>query len=472
MKKFVLLIGVLVLTGFSSYSQKTWTLEDCIDHALKNNIQIRQYLLGVKTAETGLMQSRMNLLPNLNSYVSHGWNWGQAVDRFTNQFATERVRSNNFYGQSSFTVFSGFQKMNTLRQNQLDLMASKLDADNFMDDIALNIATSYLQILFAQELLEISVNQLEITQQQVLRMEKLVAAGTLARGDLLMIEAQLAAEELQVVEARNNLDMSLLFLAHMLDLPSAEGFQIARPEIELYETQSMTMTPEQIYNNALDKRPAIQSAGLRVESAVKGLAIARGAHSPTLSMVASWGTGFSGAQKIGKDPIFVPLEIGYVENSQTRVLRNVEQFGDFMIKPFWDQFEDNNNRTLDFRLNIPIFNGWNTRSNVNRAKIAIENAQYEHESAKLQLNKTIQQAYADATASLKKYAASGKKVEATEESFKYSGQRFNVGMLTALDFNNAKNELQRAQSELLQAKYDYVFKTKVLDFYMGIPITL
>jgi outer membrane protein len=256
-------------------AQKVWSLEDCIDHAFRNNIQIKQYMLGVENAEINLTQSKMNLLPNLNGYVSHGWNWGQAVDRFTNQFATERVQSNNFYGSSSFTVFNGFQKVNTVRQNELEVMAGKLDADNFMDDIALNIATAYLQILFAQELLEISLNQAEITRQQVQRMEKLVAAGTLARGDLLLLLAQAAAEELRMVEARNNLDMSHLNLAHMLDLPSAAGFQIARPEIDLYETQSMTMTPEQIYNSALVKRPGIKSAELKVESAIKGLAVAR-----------------------------------------------------------------------------------------------------------------------------------------------------------------------------------------------------
>lgn len=471
MKKIALVFLILVFSGFSVSAQKAWTLEDCIDHAFKNNIQIKQFMLGVENAEISLLQSKVNMLPNLNGYVSHGWNWGQAVDRFTNQFATERVQSNNFYGSSSLTVFNGFQKVNTVRQNQLEVMAGKLDADNFMDDIALNIATAYLQILFAQELLEIASNQIDITRQQAERMEKLVNAGTLARGDLLMIEAQLAAEELQVVQSQNNLDMSFLILAQMLDLPSASGFQIVRPEIELYETQSMTMTPEQIYNNAVVKRPSIKSAELKVESAAKGLAIARGGQSPSVSMVASWGTGFSGAQKIGLKPYFEEIAIGY-DSEMNPVYSLVQRYEGLDIKPFNDQFTDNNNRTIDFRVNIPIFNGWSARSNISRAKIAIENAQYEHESAKLQLNKTIQQAWADASSALKQYAASGKKVEATEESFKYAEQRFNVGMLTSLDYNNSKNELQRAQSEMLQAKYDYVFKTKVLDFYMGIPIKL
>ncbi|MGB4206024.1 MAG: TolC family protein [Bacteroidales bacterium] len=474
MKKLFLTLTLSVSFFFLSFAQKVWTLEDCIQHAFENNIQIKQYMLGVESAETSLLQSKLNLLPNLNGYVSHGWNWGQAIDRFTNQFATERVRSNNFYASSSFNVFSGFQKINTVRQEQLNAMANRLDADSFMDDLALNIATAYLQILFAEEMLENTTNQLNITRQQVVRMEKLVAAGTLAKGDLLTIEAQAAAEELQMVEARNNLDLTYLTLAQMLDLPSVQDFRILKPEIELYESQTMTMTPEQIFAYAVMKRPNIKSAELKVESAVKNLAIARGAQSPSISMNASWGTGFSGAQKIGGDPVTIPTEFGYVwfNNVKVPVFTDYSQYSKYEIKPFKQQFNDNNNRTIDFRMSIPIFNGWYVRSSIEKAKLAIQNASYEHETAKLQLNKTIQQAWADASASLKKYAASGKKVEATEESFKYAEQRFNLGMLTSLDYNNAKNELQRAQSEMLQAKYNYIFKTKVLDFYMGIPITL
>lgn len=472
MKKSILVFVILIFSGLSLSAEKAWTLEECIDHAFKNNLQIKQFMLGVENAELGLMQSKLNMLPNLNGYVSHGWNWGQTIDRFTNQFATERIRSNNFYGSSSFTVFNGFQKVNTVRQNQLDVRVAQLDADNFMDEITLNIATAYLQILFSQEMLEIAENQVDITRQQVERMKKLVAAGTQARGDLLMLQAQVATEELQVVESHNNLGMSYIILAHMLDMPSAEGFDIVKPEIELYESQSMTMTPEQIYNNAVMKRPGIKSAELKVKSAAKGLAITRGSQSPTVSMVASWGTGFSGAQKIGKDIMTIPFLVGHVLETGQPVYRDITEYTRFETKPFNEQFTDNNNRTLDFRVNIPIFNGWITRSNISRAQIAIKNAQYEHENAKLQLNKTIQQAWADASSSLKRYLASSKKVEATEESFKYAEQRFNVGMLTSLDYKNSKNELQRAQSELLQSKYDYVFKTKVLDFYMGIPITL
>ncbi|HSW67692.1 MAG TPA: TolC family protein, partial [Bacteroidales bacterium] len=356
-------------------------------------------------------------------------------------------------------------------QNRYNLMASQYDADQFMDDITLSIATGYLQILYAKEMLGIARNQLNITQQQVDRMKKLVAAGTLARGDLLLIEAQMATEELRYVEARNNLDIAYLTLRQMLDLPPGEPFEIQQPELEFYESRTMFMSPDQIYNFAKNHNPAIRSADFRIESAVKGLAIARGSQSPQLQMTATWGTGFSGAQKIGVDPFTQEIQIGY-DSDMRPVYTLRPMFGSFEVKPFADQFSDNNNRTIDFRLTVPIFNGWFTRSTIDRAKIAVTNAELESQSVQLQFNKTIQQAWADASASLKRHNASVKMVEATKESFQYAEQKFNVGILNSFDYSNAKNDLQRAQSELLQAKFDYLFKTKVLDFYMGTPITL
>ncbi len=471
MKKIIRVIALIALSMSSSFAQKAWTLEECVNHALENNIQVKQYLLGVENAQSDVLQSKMNLLPNLNGFVSHGWNWGQTIDRFTNQFATARVQSNNFYGSSTITIFNGFQKINSVRKSEFDLLSTKFDTDKFMDDISLSIAMAYLQILYSQEYLSIAENQIGITRQQVERMKKLVSAGTLAQGDLLTIEAQLAAEELQVVEAKNNLDLALLNLAQMLDLPTTDGFTIERPAIELYESKSMTMDPSQIFRFAVGKQPGIKSSEMKLESSMKSLAIARGSQSPSIQMAGSWGTGYSGAQKIGKDQYLETITIGTTSDNKP-VYAQVVRYGNYAIKPFSDQFSDNNNRTIDLRVSIPIFNGWNTRTNIGKAKIAVQNATYELESAKLQLNKTIQQAWADAGASFKKYNASNKKVDATRESFKYAEQRFTLGMLTSLDYNNAKKELQRAQSELLQAKYDYVFKTKVLDFYMGLPLSI
>ncbi len=196
MKKIFLAISVLISGIMASHAQKVWTLEDCIEYALTNNIDVKQQMLSIKNGEETLLQSKLVLLPDLNGYASHGYNWGQTIDQYTNEFATARVRSNNFYLSSQFTIFNGLQQMNQIRKNEMDLMATKYSVDKFMDDVSMNIAAAYLQILYYGELKRVAEAQLDITQQQVDRTQKMVEAGTLARGDLLLIEAQLATEEL------------------------------------------------------------------------------------------------------------------------------------------------------------------------------------------------------------------------------------------------------------------------------------
>jgi len=468
----MLLVGIT--TANSQTVKKIWSLEECINYALANNLQIKQQQLLVNVANEDLLQSKMNLLPNLNGGATHSYNYGQTVDRYTNQFATARVQSNNFYLQSQITLFNGFQLLNTVRQNQLKLKSSQYDADKYKNDIALTIATSYLQVLYYQEMLDIANNQLSITNQQVDRMVKMVDAGTMAKGDLLTIEAQASAEELTVVESKNQLDLAYLTLTQMLDLPSTEGFDIERPQINLPDTPSILESPDKISAYAMENRPEIKSARLNVESSDIGLKKAFGYMSPTLSLSGSWATGYSGASK----DISTYQTDDWIEdsglklaNSQEKIMQRVYLY-DSKTRSFRKQFKDNDNKTIGLSLNIPIFNNWQVQSGIAKSRIAIKNAELNLEITKNQVDKNIRQAYLDALAALNKHQASLKKVTASEESFKYSEQKFNVGLLNSVDYNNTKKELSKAQSELLQAKYDFIFKTKVLDFYLDKPLTL
>jgi len=465
----MLLVGIT--TANSQTAKKIWSLEECINYALANNLQIKQQQLLVNVANEDLLQSKMNLLPNLNGGATHSYNYGQTVDRYTNQFATARVQSNNFYLQSQITVFNGFQLLNTVRQNQLKLKSSQYDADKYKNDIALTIATSYLQVLYYQEMLDIANNQLSITNQQVDRMVKMVDAGTMAKGDLLTIEAQASAEELTVVESKNQLDIAYLTLTQMLDLPSTEGFDIERPQINLPDTPSILESPDKISAYAMENRPEIKSARLNVESSDIGLKKALGYISPTLSLNGSWATGYSGASKDVKATYLGFTESTYQTLSGEAVLEPNYHL-DYKTRSFRKQFKDNDNKTIGLSLSIPIFNNWQVQSGIAKSKIAIKNAELNLEITKNQVDKNIRQAYLDALAALNKHQAAVKKVTASEESFKYSEQKFNVGLLNSVDYNNTKMELSKAQSELLQAKYDYIFKTKVLDFYLDKPLTL
>ena len=469
-----MIFTVVFFSFLAASSQvKEWTLEDCINYAHENNIDIKKQLLLVQTQKDQLLQSKLGMLPSLNAGATHGYNWGNAVDRYTNQFATTRVQSNNFYLGTQFNLFQGLQQVNTVRQNQLDWLASQYDLDLMMDDISIAVAGFYLDILYNQELLAVSKGQLEVTKQQVNRMEKMVEAGTVARGDLLNMEAQEATEELTVIEAENRLAISYLTLQQLIDLPVDAGFRVEVPELKPIEAPQVTITANDVYQVALANRPEIRSAEYKVQSADRGVSIARGYLSPVLSFNGSWATGFSGASKNGFDPVSVEYQnAGYVQNTLEPITLVSSTYSRYEVIPFGDQLNDNQNKSLSLSLQIPIYNGWQARTAISQAKIRKEEADLTLQKTKLDLDKKIQQAYADAVAALKNYAASEKKVKAQQEAFKYADQKLGVGLVTTVDYNETKKNLTTSESDLLQAKYRFIYTTTVLDFYMGKPITL
>jgi len=457
----------------ASSQEKLWSLEDCINYALDSNINIQKQVLMVENQKAQLLQDYLIMLPDLNAGATHGYNWGQTIDRYTNQFASKRVQSNNFYIGTQLNLFQGLRQINTVNQTKLNYAAVQYDLDKAMDDISIAVAGYYLDILFNQELLAVARAQYDITQQQVNRMQKMVDAGTLARGDLLNIEAQLATEELQIVEAENLLTISYLSLQQLIDHPYSRDFRIAVPDLKPIEAPQVVLTPENVYSTALDLRPEIKSAELRLESARKGVSIARGYLSPTLSFTGSWATGYSGASEYQTGETTDIMEIGYLQsNPQEIVVTPYSVPTGFATIPFEDQLNDNQNKSLQLNLNIPIFNGWQVRTAIEQAKIAREEADLNLRQAKLDLDKKIQQAYADAVAALKNYNASEKKVHAQQEAFKYAEQKLGVGLVTAVEYNEVKKNLTTAESDLLQAKYRFIYTTTILDFYMGKPITL
>lgn len=475
-KLISVLIVFLIFLMFSIKSNaqetKEWSLEECINYALDNNISVKQQDLGINYQEELLLESKLGILPNINGFVSHGYNWGQRIDPFTNEFATDRVRSNNLYLQGDLNIFSGLNQLNTIKRNMLDLQAAKLDADYYRDEVSITVAMEYLQTLYALELLEMANNQLDITNQTVDRTSKLVAAGTLAKGDLLIIEAQQASEELSVVEAENNLSLSYLNLTQLLELPSPEGFVIEKPVLGLIDSPDI-LKPAQIYGIAVENRPEIKSAEVKVESSERDLGIARSTYYPRLYLNVSLGSGYSGANVIYNNPTIGLNDDSFGQTESGESIYNYEvNYESSSPKSFSDQFNDNLNESVSLNLNIPIFNGWRSRSSVAQAKIGIANADLQLQQEKRDLYKIIQQAYNDAVAAFNKHKAADKKVKATQESFNYSEQKFDVGLVNSVEYNDAKKEANNALSESIQAKYDFVFRTTVIDFYMGKPLTL
>ena len=467
------LFALLVLSG-KSQAQKIWTLEDCINYALENNLDINKQLFTVENNKDLLLQSGLDMLPNLNANGTNVWNFGQTIDQYTNTFATNTVRSNNFYIASNVTLFSGLQKLNTLKEKKINLLASNYDLDVIKNSISLAVAGYYLDILFNLELLDVATAQLSITTAQVERMQKMVDAGSSARGDLLNIKAQKATEQLNVVDAENRLYISNLSLQQLIDLPVTRDFRVEKPLLKPVQAPKDKITADIIFENALKTRPEIKSAELRVESAQKRLAIARGYVQPTLSLSGSWGTGYSGvAQQINPNvaPTISHDTVGRTFPGNEKVIVDNLNYS-YRTKSFTDQLRDNSNQSVGFYLNIPIFNGWSGRTAISQAKIQKSQAELDLGIQTRDLRKLIEQSYADAASSLQKFSASQDKVNAQAEAFKYAQQKFDVGVMTSFDYNNSKKDLTLAESQLLQAKYDFIFKTTILEFYMGHPIKI
>ncbi len=426
--------------------QKEWSLEECIKYAIDNNIQIKQQVLQTRYQENTLAQSKLNLLPTINGQASHNYSFGRALDETTYEYTKSEQPVEQLLCRRKHESVQRFAKLNTIRKNKNQLLASELDLQNIKDNISLNIALAYLQILLNNELVSTTGNQLQITKQQIEKTRKMFEAGSVAKGNLLQIEAQAASEELQLINLQNQLDISYLTITQMLELKTPEGFSIITPDISIDTNTVITGKVEEIFAQAQGIRPEIKSAELNLSASEYDLKIAKGGRSPRLSMSHSFNTRYS--------------------DMAVKLSAPTEKY------TFGEQLNDNINYGVGFSLNIPILNGWQVNKNISNSKINIENYRYTLEGQKKQLYKNIQQAYADAVAALKKYSASMKAVTSMEESFRYTEQKFNVGMVTPVDYNAAKSQLLNAQSDMAQAKYEYVFKTKVLDFYKGLPLSL
>jgi len=471
-RKSIILTTLIFFTAGNIYTQQSWSLEDCIQYAMENNIQIKQSVLNTEYNENLLKQSKLSQIPNLNANTNYTYSWGRALDQTTYQFTEDQeINSLSMGVTSSMNLFNGFQTRNTILQNELDLMASYEDVEKIKNDISLNIAAAYLSILFNKELLSVARSQLEITGQQVDRTRKMVDAGSLARGSYLEIQAQYAAEELNLINAENQLALSLLNLQQILDLPVDTAFDVSVPELPDPGDEMIVIDANQVYLIAEQEMPEIRSAELSVESSEKGLSVAESGRYPSLRLSANYSSGYSDIRQKVVEVNTTQVPVGETTGGEM-VLSYPTEVPVYGTYPFFEQVRDNTSAGVGLGLSIPIFNGWQVNTNVASARIALENARLELQNRRNTLYADVQQSYADAVAALKKFTASEQALISMEESFKYTEKKFEVGLVNTVDYNTSKNQLTATQSDLLQAKYDFIFKTKILNFYKGEPITL
>ena len=442
---FVFVLGV---TNSQAQTDAEWTLERCISYAIENNIQIKQSALQQESARLDKTQSLAQMFPNLNASGGFNMNFGRNIDPGTNAFVNEQVNSNNWRVGSNVTLFNGLRLLNSFKQSQLDLIAAEYDVQGLGNDISMNIATAFMQVMFNEELLLVAQDQFDITSEQLARTVKLVDAGSLPEGMAFDVEAQLASNELQVINMENALRASVLALKQMLNLQASESFRIKRLDSDVPMEELGTTTVGTVYDHALNNWPQIKARETRLESARKSEQIAFASYTPTLSASGSVSTFFSSSFE----------DIDFTTFERTPI-------------PYGDQMERNLSESVGLSLSVPIFNGLQSRTAVKKARLGRMNAELQLQDQKNQLYSSVQQAYNDAQAAKRQYDASDKSVNATEKAFEYAEQRYEVGMMNTLEFNTSSNNVARSRSELLRSKYDYIFKMKVLDFYQGKPIT-
>jgi len=468
---WILLCGA----AFAQDAPRIWTLKECIDYALSNNIDVRRSLLGMETADINLLQSKAQMLPTLNTGSSYGINLGRSVDPTTNLFIQRQINSINFNANSNFLLFNGLRLLNTVRQNQIENKAAIEDFNRAKNDVILSVISFYMNVIFNKELYNNAQLQLNTTMQQLQRSRRLAEAGSVPRGDVLDLEAQAATNELNLVNRENALNLSQLQLKQALQLPGTVSMDVEVPRIDMVEELMLDQDAEGVFSVARTIMPQIRAANYRVESTLAALRAARGNYFPRLNLNANIFTNYSSAfmTATGFEVTNATPQIGFVQGTNQPVFSTVPAGRAILVeKPMRDQFNENVSKVFSLQLQIPIFNGLATRAGVQRSAISNQQALINLQDNENRLRQAVETAHNDAVAAAKTYQSSVKQVAARDEAFRMNRQRFESGAIDFVDYQVSENNLFQSQSDLLRAKYDFIFKKKVIDFYQGRPIDL
>lgn len=449
------------------------TLEKAIELALENNLQVKQAQLSEALSEENLNQSKYALLPNLGASPQASENFGRSIDPLTNQFSTQHIFAVNGSISSQLVLFQGFQKLNQIKQNKLLLEADKSATNKVKNDLILNVVVTYLQILTNQDLVKASEQQIEIAKLTLNREQENFDVGNKTLADLSQAKAQLASTELTLTDAQNQADISILTLKQYLEMSPDAVIQVEKPDLTRLGNIRTDFDALEVYATALTTNPDVQLAERQKEAAFKGIDIARGNYYPSVVLFGSLGTGYSsGREQIVGTVDHGLLPIGTVEGSNQQVvslMRNIEPvYGRY---GFSSQLSDNFNQSVGIGLSIPIFGNFQARSSVRRAKINYQNASIQSQLAKNNLGKIIAQAVLDLKAAEKRYFSAERTYEANKDAFNVIEQRYEVGLVNSLEYTTSQTNLNKSEFDLIQARYDRVFRSKVIDYYLGNVIT-
>lgn len=438
MKRTVISLSLTLLGAFQLQAQETWDLQRCITHTIEHNLSIKQKEAARNQSEVELNTAQWSRLPNLNGNVGQSFNFGRALQA-DNTYGNRNTRNTNFSLGTNIPLFTGMQIPNNIALSKLNLKAATEDLAKAKEDISIQVASYFLQVLFNEELAKIAHNQVALSQEQLDRKVAFFKNGKASEAEVLEAKSRLAQDQLSLVQAENNHQLALLDLSQILELPSPENFRISVPDIDGF-TADLSM-PEEVYAQAMMNKPAIKAAQYRLQGAEKSIKIAQSGYYPQLSFGAGIGTNY--------------YHLSGIENA-----------------PFSTQWDQNMNKYLQFSLSIPIFNRFQTRNRVKSARIQHTVLSWQLEESKKALYKEIQQAYYNALAAESKYKSSQSANKSAEASFRLMSEKYANGKASATEYNEMRTVWMKALSDGVQAKYEFVYRSKILDFYKGVPLVL
>jgi outer membrane protein len=436
MKMKIRILIILFTFAYSTVNaQKQWTLQECIRHAKEHSITVKMQNISQQNQEIRLNTAKNQRLPNLTASTNQTFSFGRGASLIDNSYQNQNSSSTSLSVSTSVPLFTGFQIPNNITAAKLNLQAAIADFEKAKEDIELSVISAYLQILYNKELLEITKNQQTLSVQQMERIEEMYKSGKASEAQVYEVKSQVANDELAIVQAKNDLQMSVLNLTQLLELSSPEGFDVETPDTDL--DFIMPSNPEETYANALTTRAAVRADEYRLASSEKAVKAAKGAYFPQLS----FGAGYS--------------------NSYYKI-------NGFNNSSFSQQLKNNESKNIGFSLNIPVFNRFETRNNIRTAKLSVKNQELQLENTKKNLYKEIQQAYYNATGAKEKYKSSEIALKSAEKAYEFAKEKFENGRSTTYEFNDARNNLMKSSANLSQSKYDYIFRKRILDFYNGL----
>ena len=477
------LISLLLLTTIGLQAQtklsgaddsETYSLTECIDYALSHNITLRQTELGVENSLIGLQQSNASVLPTMNGQFSLNSNFGRNVDPFSNDVVTNAIGTNSIGASANMTLYNGYRIKNTISRSELDLEAARLDVATQKNNISLQIAVSYLNVLSAEDMIEVAIQNVTVTRLQLDRTQKLVNAGSLAETNIFNLNAQVANDELNLVNAQNAYQSALLTLKQNMNLASERQIRVSRVNVPSPALQIYPETPTEVYEAALNYLPEVQSSEIREQMAEKNIQIAKAVGQPTVRANVSWGSAYSTVAKniIQGAPTYQQIPVSAEFEGQTIpfVINFPQQNITTESIGYFNQIGNNQNVNAGVSVQIPIFNGYNKKYQVQSAQIQKMQSELSTENTKVLIRQNIDQAYINMLNAAKSYSANSVQVEALQQAFEAAEASYSAGASNFVDYNLAKTNLDRALANQIQSKYDYVFKIKILDFYQNKPL--